>query len=328
MTSEQLLHTYVQTMQTEAERYLGLMVVFSVSEVTVPYDQLEADLTRLGLAQHIPGRPGAADIFRRASKALQTTKPQPIPNEPDKFVNVMIRDLANNEDEIVRRMVCEVVDKANRQLGYEETWEFTFTKANRKLHRSDSLEVRRVGPSPHPYADELADGLVRDYNRLTGTVNGDGIRRVISNVLEATHAVSLRPGGGCWFADRSEATTIASLERFASTVAGTQVHTIPLIDDTKQRENLLAAVEERSKADIERAQAEVAELLAKGEPVSARVMASQLARFKDIEERATRYQGLLETTLGTTRMGLGILKLQMAKLVGVTGAANPSRLAA
>lgn len=318
-TARETLTGYVDAMQ--GEDYLGLVVVYSVSEVNHPYAQLEADLAAAGLSSHIPSKPSAPDIFRRTSKALQKNR---LPTaDDDVLVNIMVRDVADDDDEIVRRLVCEVVDKGSRQLGYGEVYEFTFVKENRKLGRLAGLTVRRIGVSPHPIADELADGLVQEYNRLTGTVNADGIRRIITNVLAGAHAVSLRPGGGCSFADRSEAGTIAALEQFAGHIEGTVVHAIPLVDDPKQRQNLLEAVEDQSKVAIEREITEIRDVLASGRPASARVVATFAGRYREIEERASRYADLLETTLGSTRSALYVLKAQMAQLAGVAPVALP-----
>lgn len=328
-TPSTALNDYIATMADEGDHYLGLVTVFSVSKVDVPHHELEAHLTRVGLAEYVPGRPADADVFRRTSKRLQRNRQAT--GDAGVSVNVMVRDVADDEDQIVRRLVCELVDRGNRTLGYSEVYDLVFTKPSRKHSRSSNLDVRRIGESVHPAADEVATEIVSEYNRLVGTVDDGAIRNVISRALDGAHAVSLRPGGGCYFADRSEAKVIAGLEDFASHIPGTMVHSIPLPDDLKQRANLIDAVEDQSKTDIEREMVEIRELLTKGEPVSGRILATHAARYRSLEQRATRYAGLLETALGSTNMALVGLKMQMAKLAGVgspVGAAVPTRKAA
>lgn len=310
MSSSQTLATYVALMNDEPDRHLGLLVLYSVAEVAVQHADLAQHLTDVGLGDDIPRRPADVDVFRRTCSDAQR-KRRPIDGEPGQYVNVLVRDVTNDEDEVVKRIVCEVVDKQKRVLAYSEVYDVTFAKA------TSTVDVRRIGRAIHPSADEVAMEIASEYRRLVGTVNGACIRDVIARILDKAEATSLRPGGGSYFVERSHALTVAGLEAFAAEIEGTLVHSVPLPDDPKQRQNLINAFEDQAKVDIERQIEEIAGYLKGGEPVTGDRIAIFAGRYRQIEERTAHYQKLLESTLGSTRSALTIYKQQMAQLAGL-----------
>lgn len=308
------LTDYTDALRAEPERWLGLVVLYSVADTTVAHADLESYLCSNGLDKHVPRRPGDADVFRRTCTAAQR-KRQPT-RDPNVYANVLIRDVSNDDDEVVKRVVVEMVDAKNRKLDYAPAYDLIFDK------RTATADVRRIGASGvNEVADEVAMGIVQKYEAARGTVDGACIRTVIARVLDACHATSLREGGGSYFVSKQDAETVAGLERFAACVPGTMLHSIPLPDDPKQRQQLLTAVEDEAKVEIERVITEIANLLTSGQKISAPAIATFAGKYRGLVEKADRYAGLLESSLSSVRGALVMLDMQMAELTGVRKAA-------
>lgn len=314
MTTSTMLNDYTDALRAEPERWLGLVVLYSVADCTVAHADLETYLCSNGLDKHVPARPGDADVFRRTCTSAQR-KRQPT-SDPNVYANVLVRDVANDKDELVKRMVIETVDGKGRRLQYSPAYDLIFDK------RTSLIDVRHLGADRDPVADEVAMEIAREYDRLRGTVDGACVRTVIARVLDACKATSLRKGGGSYFVARDDAETVAGLERFAACIAeAAEIHTIPLPNDPKQRAKLTVAVEEEAKVEIERVITEIANLLNSGEKISAPAVATFAGKYRGLVEKADRYAGLLESSLDSVRGALLMLDLQMAQLTGVRKAA-------
>lgn len=318
--SSNVLANYVALMKDKPEENLGLLVLYSVTEVNVAHADLERQLIDAGLGDHVPRRPADVDVFRRTATEAQR-KRRPIPNEPDQYVNVLVRDVTNDDDEVVKRIVCEIVDKGNRRLAYSEVYNLIFTKA------TSAVDIRRIGRTKRPEADEVAMEIATEYKRQVGTVDAACVRTVIGRILDRAEATSMRPGGGAYFVTRDHAETVAGLESLAEVIPGTMINSVPLRDDPKQRQNLMTAVEDQAKVDIQRQVDEIATFLNAGEPVTAEKMAHFLGNYRDIAGRTEKYRDLLDATLSGTNTLLKVYKAQTRKLaeLGTRPAIVPQR---
>jgi hypothetical protein len=319
LTTSSLLTDYTDALRAEPERWLGLVVLYSVADLTASHADLDTLMSSNGLGDFVPRRPGDADVFRRTCSAAQR-KRQPIPGEKDTYANVLIRDVANDAEELIKRMVIETVDGNDRRLDYSPAYDLVFDKT------TSTADVRRIGIGPvDTIADEVAMEILREYERLKGTVDSACIRTVIGRILDACHATSLRPGGGSYFVARQDAETVAALERFAASIPAkddespmpVMVHSIPLPNDPKQRGQLTERVEEEAKVEIERVINEIAAVLRTGEKVSAPAVATFAGKYKHLVAKAERYADLLDTSLTSVKGALMMLDLQMAQLTGV-----------
>lgn len=317
MIPNHALESYADTLRADPDRWLGLLVAYSVEETTVRHVDLVNYLDRHGLGEFAPRRPADVDVFRRASTGAQR-KRQPTA-DPDVYVNILVRDVSSDDDQVLRRLVVETVDGKGRRLDYTPVYDLIFTKA------TSYLDIKAIGRTAFSAADEVQAEIARSFKTLLGTVDGAAVRSLINRVLDDSQATSLRKGGGVYFVAPEKAKVVEGLEQLATLIAGTTVHTVPLPNDDKQRAQVQAAFEDEAKEEMERAQAEIAKLLASGEKISGEKLAAVARRYRVLKEKAEAYAATLRVNLTQTTAGLTVLDLQVAQLAGVvTGVTRPA----
>ena len=299
--------THVQNL--DRETWLGMLSWYTVAEdLRVPHDDMAALLEKVGLKAHMPRVPSDSDVFRRTCSAAQRKR---VPtDDPGVFENFLVRDPGSNDENLCRRIVREQVDASNRRLNYEEVGEACFDR--------DTGDIRTDLFAPgDPVAREILATIRTHYLADRRTLNGYAVRELIRRVLVSANATNVRyPGGGVYFLSVVHANTVAALEDMASELGNdVSVHTLPLLDDTKQRLMLRQAFEAES---VDRANAlatEIAELLKSDRQISPDRYATYLTALTDLKGKLAEYSDLLETGLSSTGASLSILQRQVVALL-------------
>lgn len=305
---------YAARLANEPESWLGLVTWYSVADTRVQHDKLEKMLTDLGLVSWVPRRPADVDVFRRVCTAAQV-KRAPTPDD-GVFVNVLVRDVdSNGDEEILKRIVIETVDPKGRVLTFQEVYDLTFSRA------TSYVDVKRIGNIHSPAADAVAMTIRQAFKDEKGCVNGNAIRDLINRALVDSDATVLRPTGGVYFVMRAKAEIVTALETFAGLIEGTNVHSIPLPDDLKQRDMLRQSFEDEAVAEVDRTIAEIAKILKSGEKITAARFGEMAQRYKSLTDKAGKYSELLQTQLGSSTAALSMLDAQIGQLAGQLRAA-------
>ena len=145
--------------QTEGLDLLGRIVWWSVRDLSISWDLLGERAARVGLEEYMPHKPADSNVFRRVCSAAQTRLD---PDVDGTYINVMIRNVSNQLDEVVRRIVCEKVDAEGKKLDYTETWDLIYSKEWGKCtsHPIDtSIEE----------ANTIAHNVIAQFHRLRGS---------------------------------------------------------------------------------------------------------------------------------------------------------------
>jgi hypothetical protein len=303
------LNAYTARAAANELAWLGKIVLYSVTDTMVKYEDLKTWMEEVGLAAFVPRRAADSDVFRRVSSNAQRKRQET--DDPDVYENILVRDVSGaDETTLLRRIVSERVDPKGKRLSFHPVYDLIF-------HKDTSfLEANRIpGPISSPAADAVATEIMREFPRHKGTANGNGIRETIRRTLADGFATPIREGGGVFFVPVDKLHLVDGLEALAAKIDGTTVHSIPLVDDGKQRDLVRQSLEDESIAEIDRMQTEIADILKKRKAVSAERRASLLRRFKALQAKAERYAELLEDTLGATNARMETFAAQMRSLV-------------
>lgn len=301
----------------QTEEYLGRVVFLSQRETHVPHRELVQFLTDEGLGEYAPTSPPAdVDVYRRITSNAKISRE---PVSDGVYVNLLTRQVANDDNEIVRRLVVEEVDANGRRLSYDGVVDVIFDKVTKRVVRK-TVQSNGFDVLVPAIADQVADQILVDYQRLRGMVNGDGLRSVTKTVVDACYGVPLRDTGGVYFTPKASSAPIDALERVAAKLAGCQVDSIRLVDEGqgKQRQMVHTAADSDIAAEAGRLLAEINEL---GDaPVGDRKKTSLLRQYKVLSERAAAHEALLEQNLDQSRIQLAQLDYSITAVVARTGA--------
>lgn len=293
---------------------LGWLCWYSVPEnLRVDHEEVFKILVKAGLGGHVPGRPKDAEVFRRVSTAAARKRVKTI--DPQVFENYLVRDMPG--DNITRRIVREKVDSNNRKLGYTEVAELTFDRKTAKV------ECIHLGGGPGKIRDEICKEIKAAYHADRGCLNGYAMRMLILTVLKnACNATNVRyPSGGVYFVGEDYADKLVALEKLGEAIAplGAIVHTLPLIDDKRQREMLKRAFEAESVDAIDSLLAEITDLKQSGKRITMDRYASYVTALNDLGTKTKQYTELLEGGLTSTQSRITIFKKAVIGLKGQVG---------
>ncbi len=290
--------------QAQGKEFLGRVVFFCQFDAIVPFDELKDALDAAGLGDHCPRRPSSIDVFRRVSTAAQRKK---IDVGDGKYVNILVRDVSTDEDQLLRRVVVETVDAQGKRLDYSAEHDLIFDRA------SQSMRVEKLTFYSTP-ADGAVKEITANYARLQGTIDAGTVRAVVSRVLKAHHAISARPTGGADFLLEANAGVVDALETLPGKIPGCWIHAIPLIADAKQREYVKTQVEDDVAAEVDSALNEMRKLLAAGEEITSAKFVSVNNQYKQLTTKINVYAEKLDDQLDGAKARLTIFSTTMAAL--------------
>src|SRR5690606_13800316 len=114
---------------------------------------------------------------------------------------------------------------------------------------------------------------------------------------------NVRPNGvgGLYFVKQECAPALEALEKFVSLIPGEiEVHTLPLIDDMKQRQMVRRAFEAESVDAVDRMLGDIKEVMDRGKKISKDRYASFVTEYQDLLSKTQDYEQVLETALAET----------------------------
>lgn len=289
--------------------FLGYLVWYSVSNVRVAHQAVIAAMVHAGIDKSLPLPPKESDVFRRVASKSERKR---IPTvDAGIFENFLVRDLNADNEKVYKRIVGEKVDENGRKLGYEQLYDVTFDKA------SSNIMTRRLGPVSQ-IAEEIVTAIQTGFNLERGTLNSYAVREWIRHFVVGLSATQVRPGGGVYFLRQEHKDKIAALEQFATSLPGDVVfHSLPLIDDRKQREMLKAAFESETADEIDKLITEIGDIKANKKKVSATRYEEYLNKYHALVERTNEYSELLEEKMSTTHSRLEIFMREMVQLTAL-----------
>lgn len=290
----------------DRDLFLGELVWFSVTEnAGIQHTTLVAELEKLGIAKYASRAPRDDDVFRRTCSQHQRKR---VPTAQDGvFENYLIRDVKRGGGIVVKHIVVEQVDGANKRLSYTPAVSLQFESVG------GIITIEALSAQPDDQVMNVAELIEQDFQRERGMVNSYGIRDLIRTVLADTGATSVRPGGGVYFVMQSKVDYVDALDALSKVVRGVDVHSVPLIDDKRQREMVRKAVEAETVGEIDKTLAEIEEIM-DGEEITVERFTVMTNRMLTLKGRTQEYAELLDEELGNTEFRIKVLETKMRQL--------------
>lgn len=293
----------------DVEEYLGRVVFTSNREANIQHSILEQILTDEGLADFVPSAPADVDVYRVVTTAGGRNR---IDLGDGRKMNLLIRQVANDEQEIVRRVVAETVDSAGRKLDHDGVIDIVFDKQTASAFKRYAPAAGLVPQE----AETLADELVAAYQSQRGCVGADRLRSIASRILDKSHGVVLRSTGGVYFVPRDHIGLIDKLERASRKLPGFQVESLKLLDegDGRQKAMVHTAADSDIASQAARLLKELNDLTAEG-GVTDRRRTSLMREFGELQARATAHEELLSAELDQSRIQFAQLQWSLTQVV-------------
>lgn len=293
--------------------FLGSLVWYSVyDDAKITHGDLQKLLTEVGLDAYTPHAPKDLDVFRRVcTAALRHRKRIPTTN-PEVFENYLIRDVQRANSNVCKQIVRESVDANNRRLAYEPMLEVCFHNLTSQV--TSKIVSVATSADEQLVARQIADEINVNFLAARNTMNGYAIRELIRRVLVSSAGTLVRTGGGVYFIMRQHGGNVASLERMAARINGTSVHSLPLLDDAKQRKMVKEAFEAETVGEVDRALVEIDKLLAGPEITETRFQ-SVFGEMKGLVDKCEEFSDLLEEQMGNADFRIKMYKSKLRALL-------------
>jgi hypothetical protein len=291
--------------------FLGRLTWYSFSNVRIDHGDAVRALVRAGIDTQLPLPPRDADVFRRVTGSKAGRKRVPTAMA-DVFENYRLVEVSKpNEELIIRRIVCQRVDQNNRELEHEDLDDLVFT------HATSAVKMENTTGRSTSVSVEMAGAIMADYNLWRNHLNTYSVREWTRKFLIALRATSVRPGGGVYFVREEYADKVAAAEEFVNALPGDCVfHSLPLVDDRKQREMLQKAFEAETSDAIDNLLAEITDIRQNGIRIGEARYSEFLGEYQTLMAKTKEYEGLLEEKLANTHSRLSIFQSSIMGLLG------------
>jgi ElaB/YqjD/DUF883 family membrane-anchored ribosome-binding protein len=297
--------------------FLGRLCWYSIPDsVNITRDAFVAKLDECGVpfGKTIP-EIRAVDVFKRGCTSAETNKYLPDDTEraaldlPDvSYINYMFRNSGQDKDKVYRSLIREVVDAAGHKLAYTEIATLTYDRTTQAI-------VTTVNSTPFLDVERAVIRKVTDYFAHEGKrITPYSIREFVRKGLEwDIHAIKVRPSGGIYFTQEDFSVVVTALETAINDIGGS-FHTLPLLDDSKQRLMLKKAFEDESLDDINAMLAEITEVFKSGKQISEDRYADFRLRYNALSKKVVEYSNVLDEAMETTASYLEIADAQIEAL--------------
>ncbi|MGB9867946.1 MAG: DUF6744 family protein [Bacillota bacterium] len=287
--------------------YLGRLCWYTVPDsLRVPVSEVRDRFRQAGLPEEwLPKPIKACDAFRRACTMLARQR-IPLGDPQGCTANILVREVCADERQIIRHLIWEVVDRANRRLSYSKHGEVVLDRA-----ADTARAVSSPGAAPEVAA--VCAEFPRIYRECLSNYDGGAIRRWAQAMMERLAATEVRSSGAVYFVPEYHSADLAAVGSFLRGV-GAEYYEVPVVDTESTRDMVLKKFSEQVTAAIRSA----AEAL-KDPEVTKGACLRELERAKELLKQIAEYRQLLEADLRELEEGVALLKAQAMSLVDRAG---------
>jgi hypothetical protein len=301
------LREYKDRAKLDPTMWLGQAIAFRVAEAClISHDDLRKQLKAIGLEQFTPRAPKDEDVFRRVASGHARKR---VPTATAGiFENYLIRDVSRGGGRCTKQIVVEVVDGTNKRLDYAPVVQLDFDGGLVSHHRILPTGSRVDSTQ----AENLAELIAADYAAERGQLNSYAVREMLRRVLADCMAVPFLTGGGLYFVSPVWTNRITEVEGMK--VPGMEMHSFPILDDTKQREMLRKSIEAETNEAMDKMLGEI-ETMLDGPEIPESTFRAMVERRSETKTKAKDYADMLDETLDNTNFRMQMVDAAMRKLL-------------
>ena len=293
------------------ELTLGHIAWYSLAKPRLTSDNLIELIADLGLDPSIipkPPRPG--DAFKRACRYSER-KGLPILYSSN-TANFLIRPVTQTLADIERHIVIEVVDPDGRRLEYHDVAHLMFDRSTSVLN----VSKKSVSDVLDPLTDDTLQAFAVHLKDATRYVDAQVIRSMIRHQLDLMSAIAVRRQGSVYFIPYRAHKLTEALEKLVSYCGpGSAFHSLPLIDDTKQREMVKAAFEDEVHNGASQLITELTQLQESGTKITSNAWANYRSKFNSLKGQMTEYEDLVNMELLKADSEMDALERHLADFI-------------
>lgn len=302
--------------QLDESLYLGRICWYAITNTShIEHNAFCQELLRHFNSAALPPVPRSSDVFKRACTAAQ--KKNVPTTESDKLMNILIREVGKDANNIWRHVVVETVDTSGHALDYSECVSIHYDRQAQSINvkpicdSAGTPHLASEDPAVLAVVQEVRDLYSHWFNMLTPYAVREHIRRLVRNM----GATILRDG--VYFVPQEHADKVEALEKIVEFVGGgSMFHSLPLVDDRKQRKMLRAAFEEDSVGQIDAMLAEIGNIFRNDRKISSATFADYKVAYDGLRGKIANYSDLLDEAMETTASRLEVMDRALFDLMG------------
>lgn len=286
---------------------LGYLVFYTVTGERVPHAEAVKALANDGYT-HIgkdfpPAPPKDVDVFKRIASQAKRSRVET--DKDDVFKNVLIRDVGSMNNTVTKRIVVEYVTRKNKKLDFVQPKDVEFNQNSGVVVDRD-----RPGVPSEDIADDIAAWIKSEYYAWRGCLNSYAVREWIRAEIRRLNASVIKKGVYFVSADREDA--LLELTRFVGNLPGDSMfHTLPLVDNTKQRDMLKVAYESEAQKEIDELMADIGDAIATGRKTTTKGYETKLRSYVHLTQKMQDYKALLNDNLSLASARMDLLDEMM-----------------
>lgn len=309
------LANYASTVGDGNMPVLGSILWYSVSKVKIEHDAFVELLKGTPFEGTSPACPADHDVFRRVCSKAEQRK---IPTDKEGVSkNVLIRNVASGKEEmIIRRIVVEEVSTTtDKRLDYRQIIDVTFNKSDGTITLASVPTVDHASEYD-PIAKVVANDIINEYHAQRKCFNSYAIQQWIRRRLIDMHSTKVNKSGAVYFLSAAYSDQLEELEKLIYALPGfSEIHPLPLIDTTKQREMVRAAFEAESVGEIDELLIDMFDILQDPDKKITEAAFNQLGdRYSSLIGKVEDYNGLLQTNLNEVTSRLTLFEQKLKEL--------------
>lgn len=278
---------------------LGHILFMTVDELKVHKDDLASLFAKHNLSKNfLPHEIKAHDAYRRASsKAAQTL--EIVFNGAPQKARLMVREVKKDHDKVHRHLIRELIDEKNIATEYATVGKMIFNRS------TELMEITWDSAYLGEYAYDTVLHETEDlFMEWTQFHTKDTVRNIVNKVVKSTHPVSIMQGGRAQFIPKLNRDILFNLRNMVRELpGGSLAEIIPMIDTIDQRELITKNLEREVLAEVDNLLGDFSELL-KNSSVRAGQVKRYASAFVELQEKTTKYEGLLQSKMGVLQRQL------------------------
>lgn len=299
----------------DTEGLLGSLLWYSMSEVRVPHADAVKIITDEGI-HNTPNKPRDADVFRRIASKVKRDK---VPTNDENIFEAYRFIEFKDDDTITRRMIRDTVDNSGRKIAVSERLDVTFKRDTSRI------VIDTIAPDVSGYDISLADEIVSGFDTWKGCLNAYALREWMrAHIYGRCLATKVKPGGGVYFVQQSFVGNVEALERIAEALQAYTVekygevefHSLPLLDDRKQRDMVQKYFEAETVDAVDEMMAEITRISKSTRKISSDKYAELLTQYQNLQSKTKDYEDLLEQKLASTTTRLDLFERSLKGILG------------
>lgn len=286
---------------------LGYICWYAVADPKITHQKLVETVTSLPLDPFIiPSPPRLGDAFKRACRNSER-RGLAIPNS-DHSANILVRSVSNTGKEIERHMVLEIVDTEGKVLEYHDCAQMVFDRTK------NTLRVRKqtMPGTIDPIITASLTMFNHNFDDAAIHIEPQVIRRMLRDQLDYMHAVGVRKEGSVYFYPPKYLEKGEGLEALLNSFGNESTfHNLPLVDTTKQREMVKAALESEIHLEAIQTITELKRAVDSKEPLLVRQFTEYRDRLNSLRLRSSDYQSLINVEMTKVEVELDAMQANL-----------------